>query len=87
MNYGLPYQGNKSRIAERLGKCLPPADTFVDLFCGGCAMTHWAMLSGKYRNYLCNDINPMLPQAFLDAFPTASSGTRTDGFHVPSSTG
>lgn len=67
MNYGLPYQGNKSRIAERLGKCLPPANTFVDLFCGGCAMTHWAMLSGKYRNYLCNDINPMLPQAFLDA--------------------
>lgn len=52
MNYGLPYQGNKSRIAERLGKCLPPAGTFVDLFCGGCAMARWRLglaLNGKSR--------------------------------------
>ena len=48
MNYGLPYQGSKNAIAEWVIGQLPEAETFVDLFCGGCAITHAAMLSGKY---------------------------------------
>ena len=65
MNYGLPYQGSKNAIAEWVIGQLPQAETFVDLFCGGCAITHAAMLSGKYKNFIANDIiaaNPVLFQ-------------------------
>ena len=63
MNYGLPYQGSKNAIAEWVVGQLPEAETFVDLFCGGCAITHAAMLSGKYKKFIANDIrggNPIL---------------------------
>lgn len=54
--YGLPYMGSKSSIAEWVIQSLPKADTFVDLFGGGCAVTHAAIVSGKYKNIICNDI-------------------------------
>lgn len=54
--FGLPYMGSKSQIAEIIISLLPSADTFVDLFAGGCAMTHAAILSGKYKRIICNDI-------------------------------
>ena len=28
--YGLPYQGSKSKIAEKLGAMLPNADVFIN---------------------------------------------------------
>jgi hypothetical protein len=56
MNYGLPYMGSKSRICEWLMAHLPPADTFIDLFAGGCAVTHAAMISGKYKRVIANDV-------------------------------
>ena len=45
-SYGVPFQGSKSAIAKWLVDLLPPSHTFVDLFAGGCAVTHCAMLSG-----------------------------------------
>ena len=54
--FGLPYMGSKSGIAEWVVKSLPKAETFVDLFGGGCAVTHAAIVSGKYKNIICNDI-------------------------------
>ena len=56
MRYGLPYMGSKSRICEWLIAHLPPADTFIDLFAGGCAVTHAAMISGKYNHVIANDV-------------------------------
>lgn len=67
MRYGLPYKGSKNRIAKWVVDYLPASDTFVDLFCGGCAVTHAAMISGKYKNFIINDINPMMPEAFKKA--------------------
>lgn len=67
MNYGVPYMGSKNRIAKEIIELLPSAETFVDLFCGGCAMTHAAILSGKYNNFVINDIDWMPTQLFLDA--------------------
>lgn len=67
MNYGLPYKGSKNRIAKRLGALLPSAEVFYDVFAGGCAMTHWALLSGKYQAVVANDINGMIPAAFQKA--------------------
>ena len=41
--YGVPYLGSKSRIAPWVVERLPSAETFVDLFAGGCAVTHAAL--------------------------------------------
>ncbi len=56
MNYGLPYKGSKNTIAPWVVEHLPSAGTLVDLFCGGCAVTHAAMLSGRWDRYIANDI-------------------------------
>ena len=48
--YGVPYKGSKNRLAEQLVKRLPPAGTLIDVFAGGCAVTHAAMLTGKYES-------------------------------------
>lgn len=67
MRYGLPYQGSKNKIAEWVISNLPKAEHFYDLFAGGCAVTHAAMLSGKYKYFHANDICKQIPQMFLDA--------------------
>ena len=67
MRYGLPYKGSKSRIVDELLTVMPPAEHFYDLFCGGCAVAHAAMLSGKWGTVHINDINPMMPEAFVKA--------------------
>ena len=64
--FGIPYRGSKSGIAEWVVSNLPPGGTFVDLFCGGCAVTHAAILSGKYRRFIANDLGPA-PDVFLAA--------------------
>ena len=67
MNYGLPYKGSKNRIAKRLVEALPAAPVLYDVFCGGCAVTHAAMLSGKYQRFVVNDRRGWLPDAFRKA--------------------
>ena len=66
MLYGLPYKGSKSRIAQEVLEHLPPAGTLYDLFAGGCAITHAAMFSGKYKRVVANDVKPY-PQIFANA--------------------
>jgi len=67
MNYGLPYKGSKNRIAKKILDVLPPAPVLYDVFAGGCAITHAALLSGKYSRVVANDINGMVPAAFEKA--------------------
>ena len=67
MNYGLPYKGSKNRIAKKILDVLPAAPVLYDVFCGGCAITHAALLSGKYSRVVANDINGMIPHAFETA--------------------
>lgn len=62
---GVPYQGSKSRIARNIVRLLPAGKRFVDLFSGGGAMTHAAMLSGKFDSFHMNDINPKGQRLFL----------------------
>lgn len=66
--YGLPYMGSKNKIAKKIIDALPSAEYFVDLFGGGCAMTHCAMESGKYKKFIVNDINdaPKLFKACIE---------------------
>ena len=67
MRYGLPYMGSKNKIAKWVLEQLPAATNFYDLFCGGCAITHAAILSRKYKTYTINDINENVPKLFCDA--------------------
>ena len=67
MRYGLPYKGSKNKIAEWVVSILPSGGTLCDLFCGGCAVTHAAMVSGKYDRHIINDIDRTIPHAFVKA--------------------
>ena len=59
-------KGSKNAIAEKIVDNLPPADVFVDIFFGGGAITHRAMLTGKYKRFIVNDIDARLPKLFID---------------------
>ena len=66
-NYGIPYMGSKNTIAYKIIDYLPKANNFYDLFCGGCSITHCAMLSKKWQNIYFNDIDGDMPKLFLDS--------------------
>lgn len=67
MKYGLPYKGSKNKLAERIIDILPDADHLIDMFCGGCAIAHAALVKGKYQHVHINDLNWMCPTLFKDA--------------------
>lgn len=67
MNYGLPYKGSKNKLAERIVRLLPQRKHLYDLFCGGCAVSHAALLMGKYEHIHVNDFNWMCPTLFMNA--------------------
>ena len=64
MNYGIPYKGSKNKIAENIIAQLPPAKHFYDLFGGGGAMSHCALMSGKYEFVHYNELNPLVFKTF-----------------------
>ena len=66
MRYGVPYQGSKNKIAEWVIDNLPEEEILVDLFAGGCAVTHAALLSGKWDRIAANDMGDA-PELFCDA--------------------
>ena len=66
MNFGLPYQGSKNKIARDIVSRLPSGERLIDVFSGGCAITHAALLEGRWESYLANDIRPT-PALFRDA--------------------
>ena len=76
MRYGAPYRGSKNTIAEWVVSNLPPAETLVDLFAGGCAVTHAAMMSGKFDRFVANDLTDA-PQVFVDAINGEFDGYAT----------
>lgn len=64
--YGISYMGSKDKIAADILSVLPRGKRFVDLFGGGFAMSHAALLSGKYEQVFYNEINPLLPKLIKD---------------------
>ena len=62
MRYGVGYLGSKNAIAEQILEILPAGRRLVDIFAGGCAITHCGIVSGKYQRFLMMDIsdNPLL---------------------------
>lgn len=64
MKYGIPYTGSKNSIAEKIISVLPPAEHFYDLFGGGGAISHCALLSGKYKYVHYNELDPLVFKGF-----------------------
>ena len=60
-------KGSKSKLADRIVSLFPRATHLYDLFCGGSAISHCALLKNKYQHIHINDINPMMPKAFVKA--------------------
>ena len=58
---------SKNALAERIVALLPSASHLIDVFAGGCAITHCAMKSGKWQHVHANDINEMIVGAFRRA--------------------
>ena len=85
MNFGVPYMGSKNVIAERLVSQFPRAEYFVDLFAGGCAMTHAAFLSGKFKKFICNDLDfrgvELFKQAVSGKFKNENRWISRDDFY------
>lgn len=65
-NWGMPWMGSKSDIAWQVVNALPKGETFVDLFFGGGAITHAAIVSKRWDNFIANDILGT-PEIFLKA--------------------
>lgn len=64
--YGIPYQGSKNAIAAHIvAEYLPPSACLVDIFAGGCAITHAALEAG-FRKVIANDISDA-PELFAAA--------------------
>jgi adenine-specific DNA methylase len=66
--YGIPYMGSKTKMARTIHRILPSGERFVDLFGGGFAMSHSALLlPKKYKSVLYNDYNTLLVNLINDA--------------------
>lgn len=64
MQYGMPYMGSKSKIAEWIIDILPEGKVLVDAFGGGGAITHCAFLSGKWDKVIYNELEPLIVKGF-----------------------
>lgn len=60
----MPYMGSKNKIAKWIIDQLPKAKHFYDLFGGGGAISHCAVLSRKYEVVHYNELNPLICKAF-----------------------
>lgn len=88
--YGLPYVGSKQRYAERILNLLPEADTLVDIFGGGAAITDCALESGKFRHVVYNEKYALMCKAVDMAvngkFPDKPRWVSREEFHATKTT-
>lgn len=67
-SWGLPYMGSKNTIAKDIVDTLPKGERLVELFCGGCSITDYALKNtSKFERFLVNDLNGWSPQAYVKA--------------------
>lgn len=65
--YGIPYQGSKDKLLDKIAPLLPRAEHFYDLFGGGFSVSHYMVLHKLYPNVHYNEIEPSTVQLVLDA--------------------
>lgn len=81
--FGLPYMGSKNKLAERIVDLLPSATHLYDVFCGGGAITHCALLSGKFGCVHFSDITnsvELLRDCFEGNIPDGSEWISREEF-------
>lgn len=66
-NYGVSYQGSKNKIAAEVVYNIPSAPLLIDVFAGGGAITHAALLSHRFGSILANDYDCGALQLFYRA--------------------
>ncbi len=72
--YGLPCQGSKNKFAKQIISILPPANTLIEPFVGGGAITDAAIESGRWANFIINDKRPGLAKAVAEIFERGPRG-------------
>lgn len=65
--YGLPYQGSKDKLLDKIAPLLPRAQNFYDLFGGGFSVSHYMVLHKIYPHVHYNEIEPSTVRLVLDA--------------------
>lgn len=65
--FGFPYMGSKGPLAKWVLSKVPKADNIYDLFGGGFAISHCAVLSGKWKNVHYNEIQTDVTDLVKDA--------------------
>lgn len=65
--YGVSYQGSKNKIAAEVVYNIPSAPLLIDMFAGGGAITHAALLSQRFSSILANDYDCGALQLFYRA--------------------
>lgn len=66
-NYGVSYKGSKNKIAAEVVYNIPSAPLLIDVFAGGGAITHAALLSHRFGSILANDYDCGALQLFYRA--------------------
>lgn len=64
--YGLSYMGSKGRFVEDFFDIIPKKKRFYDLFHGGLAVTHYALLHTDVE-VISNDLNKQIQDLFINA--------------------
>jgi site-specific DNA-adenine methylase len=69
INYGISYQGSKTKLIEHIAKFFPNADHFYDLFGGGFSVTHYMLKhrANSYKQFHFNEIRPGICNLIQDA--------------------
>ena len=67
--YGIPYQGSKTKIIDKIARFFPNADHFYDLFGGGFSVTHYMLENRRksFKHFHYNEIRPGLCELIKDA--------------------
>lgn len=82
--YGCPFMGSKNKLAEKIVELLPSATHLYDVFCGGGAITHCALLSGKWNCVHFSDITnsvELLRDCFESKIPDGSEWISREEFY------
>ena len=66
-SYGVSYKGSKNKIAAEVVYNIPSAPLLIDVFAGGGAITHAALLSHRFGSILANDYDCGALQLFYRA--------------------
>lgn len=67
LSLGLTYVGSKNRISKDICEVLPAGTRLIDLFGGGGAIAHRAVLMGKWEEVVYNDHCPLISELVKEA--------------------